>query len=183
MHDNIKVMTTRNISFMALSVALMAVCSWISLPLTVPVTLQTFAVFTAAGLLGIKRGTAAVAVYIMLGAIGLPVFAGFAGGLGVLFGSTGGYIIGFVFSALVVGLITKIFGRETIALVISMTAGLLVCYIFGTAWFMYVYTQKSGAVALTTVLGWCVIPFIIPDIAKIVLAVIVVKRVSKHIKL
>lgn len=114
--DNLKLISARDITFIALSVALMAICSWISVPMTVPVTLQTFAVFTAAGLLGMKRGTAAVLIYILLGAIGLPVFAGFTGGFGILAGSTGGYIIGFAFSALVVGSITKPSGRKQLCL-------------------------------------------------------------------
>jgi len=174
--------TTKDIVLISLSAALMAICSWISVPFTVPVTLQTFAVFTTVGLLGMKRGTLAVLMYILLGAIGLPVFAGFTGGFGILIGITGGYIIGFIFSALVVGFITKIFGKKTPVLVFSMIAGLLVCYLFGTTWFMYIYAQNSGAVGLTTVLSWCVIPFIIPDAAKIALAVIVVNRVSKYVK-
>jgi biotin transport system substrate-specific component len=181
-NGNSKNMKTKDIIFISLSVALMAVCSWISIPLTVPITLQTFAVFTAVGLLGMRRGTAAVLVYIILGAIGLPVFAGFTGGIGILTGSTGGYIIGFVFSAIVVGFITKFFGRKQITLAISMIAGLLVCYLFGTIWFMYFYTQKTGTVGFATVLYWCVIPFIIPDTIKIFLSVFVVNRVSKHIK-
>ena len=181
-NSNTKVMTTTDIIFISLSAALMAICSWISIPMTVPITLQTFAVFTTAGLLGMKRGTIAVLVYILLGAIGLPVFAGFTGGIGILTGSTGGYIIGFVLSALVIGCAIKFFGKKRLVLVISMIAGLLVCYLFGTVWFMYVYTQRSGAVSLAAVLSWCVVPFIIPDIIKIVLAVFVVNRVSKHIK-
>lgn len=180
-NNNSKV-TITDIVYISLSIAVMAICSWISVPLTVPVTLQTFAVFAIVGLLGLKRGTLAVLLYILLGAIGIPVFAGFTGGFGILIGNTGGYIIGFILSALVVGFITKLFGKKTPILVISMIAGLLICYLFGTAWFMYVYAQNSGAVGLTTVLSWCVIPFIIPDAAKIALAVIVVNRVSKHVK-
>jgi biotin transport system substrate-specific component len=174
--------TTSDIAFISLSVALMAICSWISIPLTVPVTLQTFAIFTAAGLLGLKRGTLAVLVYILLGAAGLPVFSGFKGGFGILIGNTGGYIIGFIFSAIAVGLFTKLFGKKIPVLVLSMTAGLLICYLFGTAWFMYVYAKNTGAVGLSAVLYWCVIPFIIPDTVKIILAVIVVNRISKYIK-
>lgn len=174
--------TTRDIVFISLCAALMAICSWISVPLTVPVTLQTFAVFTSAGLLGLKRGTFAVLVYILLGAVGLPVFSGFTGGFGILFGSAGGYIIGFIFSALVVGLITKYFGKKMPVLVISMIAGLLVCYLFGTLWFMFVYARNTGTVGLSTVLSWCVIPFIIPDAIKIALAAIIVNRVSHYVK-
>ena len=182
MESNLKTKTT-DMVFISLTVALMAICSWISVPLTIPVTLQTFAVFTAAGLLGMKRGTLTVLIYILLGAIGVPVFAGFTGGVGILFGLTGGYIIGFVFSALVVGFITKHFGKKMPVLVLAMIAGLLVCYIFGTAWFMFVYTKNTGAVGLFTVLSWCVIPFIIPDAIKIALAAIVVNRVSKYVKI
>jgi biotin transport system substrate-specific component len=183
MESNLKAKTTtKDIVYISLATALMAICSWISIPLIVPVTLQTFAVFTAVGLLGLKRGTLAVLVYILLGALGVPVFAGFTGGFGILIGSTGGYIIGFIFSALVVGLITKFFGKKTPMIILSMIAGLLVCYLFGTSWFMYVYAKNTGAVGLSTVLSWCVIPFIIPDAAKIALATIVVNRVSKHVK-
>ena len=81
--------------------ALMAICSWISIPLTVPFTLQTFAVFVTLGILGGKRGTLSILVFLLLGAIGVPVFAGFTGGMGILLGNTGGYIIGFILSALV----------------------------------------------------------------------------------
>lgn len=87
---------TRDIVFIGIFAALIAICSWISIPTTVPFTLQTMGVFTAVGLLGGKRGSLAVLVYILLGLVGLPVFAGFSGGVGVLFGTTGGYIIGFL---------------------------------------------------------------------------------------
>ncbi len=80
---------TRDIVFIGIFAALIAICSWISIPTTVPFTLQTMGVFTAVGLLGGKRGSLAVLVYILLGLVGLPVFAGFSGGVGVLFGTTG----------------------------------------------------------------------------------------------
>lgn len=87
-------------AYIALFAVLMAVCSWISIPAVVPFTLQTFGVFVAVSVLGGKRGTLAVVLYLLMGVVGLPVFAGFSGGLGVLLGSTGGYIVGFVFTAL-----------------------------------------------------------------------------------
>lgn len=90
---------TVDIAYIGLFVAVMAICSWISIPATVPFTLQTFAVFMAVGLLGGKRGTIAVLTYVLLGAIGVPVFAGFSGGIGALLGNSGGYIVGFIFSA------------------------------------------------------------------------------------
>lgn len=162
--------------------ALIAVCSWISIPIgEVPITLQTFAVFLAVGLLGGKLGTISVTVFVLLGAVGIPVFTGFKGGIGVLLGTTGGYIIGFIFSALVIWLIESIFGKRPLVSIISMVVGLAVCYAFGTAWFMAVYTHKTGPIGLGAVLGWCVIPFIIPDIIKIALVFIITNRMGKRI--
>ncbi len=161
---------TKDMVYISLFAALITICSWISIPATVPFTLQTMAVFTAVGLLGGRRGTISVLLYILLGAFGLPVFSGFRGGAGVLLGTTGGYIIGFLFTALCMWAIEKLFGQSRVVLAISMVVGLLVCYAFGTAWFMLVYLRSTGAVSLMTVLGWCVIPFLIPDAIKIALA-------------
>ena len=157
-------------AYIAVMAALIAVCSWISIPTTVPFTLQTFGVFLAVGLLGGKRGSIAVLIYILLGAVGLPVFAGFSGGVGILLGTTGGYIIGFLGSALLYWAITARLGTKPVVMAVTMVLGLIVCYAFGTAWFMVVYAKNAGAVGLMTALGWCVFPFIIPDLCKIALA-------------
>ena len=81
---------TYDLAYIAIFAVLIAICSWISIPATVPFTLQTFGVFIAAGVLGGKRGTLSVLVFILLGAVGIPVFANFSGGIGVLAGPTGG---------------------------------------------------------------------------------------------
>lgn len=172
---------TYDMVYIAVFAVVMAVCSWISIPAQVPFTLQTFGVFMAVGVLGGKRGTIAVLVYILLGAIGIPVFAGFSGGIGALFGMSGGYIIGFLFSAIVMWGLENLIGRKPVMQIISMIAGLIVCYGFGTVWFMIVYARTTGAVGLATVLGWCVIPFIIPDLIKIALAFVLSGRVRKHV--
>ena len=172
---------TYDMVYIAVFAVVMAVCSWISIPEQVPFTLQTFGVFMAVGVLGGKRGTIAVLVYILLGAIGIPVFAGFSGGIGALFGMSGGYIIGFLFSAIVMWGLENLIGRKPVMQIISMIAGLIVCYGFGTVWFMIVYARTTGAVGLATVLGWCVIPFIIPDLIKIALAFVLSGRVRKHV--
>ena len=104
---------TYDLAYIAIFAVVMAVCSWISIPMTVPFTLQTFGVFMAVGVLGGKRGTLAVLVYILLGVVGVPVFAGFSGGIGVLLNTTGGYIVGFLFSALVMWGIEKVLGKKT----------------------------------------------------------------------
>lgn len=172
----------KDLCYMALCVALMAICSWISIPTVVPFTLQTMGVFLCVGLLGGKRGTIAVLVYILLGAIGIPVFSGFSGGFGVLLGNTGGYIIGFLGTALIMWLFEKLFGSSKTAFAASMVVGLIICYTFGTIWFMILYTHNTGAVGLMTVLGWCVFPFIIPDVIKMVIAGYLAKRLTPFIK-
>lgn len=172
---------TKDMVYISMFAVIIAICSWISIPSTVPFTLQTMAVFTAVGLLGGKRGTMSVVLYILLGAVGIPVFAGFSGGIGVLMGVTGGYIVGFFFSALLMWGMEKAFGTGRWIRIISMVLGLIVCYAFGTAWFMIVYTRTTGAIGISAVLGMCVIPFIIPDILKIVIAFILTDRLKKVI--
>ena len=161
---------TYDVAYIGIFTALITICSWISIPTAIPFSLQTFAVFLAISLLGGKRGTLAVVVYVLLGTIGVPVFAEFTGGIGIILRSTGGYIIGFIFTALVMWLIESLFGRKLWVQGISMVLGLIACYAVGTAWFMFVYMRETGAVGLSTVLGWCVVPFIIPDAVKIALA-------------
>lgn len=171
-----------DMAYIGICVALMAVCSWISIPTTVPFTLQTFAVFATVAILGMKRGTVAVIVYIILGAIGVPVFAGFSGGFGTLLGTTGGYIIGFIFTALITGGIMKAFGKKIWVMAVAMVLGLAACYAFGTVWFIYVYSSTKSAVGFMAALSWCVIPFIIPDLCKIALAILLEKRVGRFVK-
>ena len=161
---------TYDMAYIAVFTVLIAICSWISIPMAAPFTLQTFAIFLAVSVLGGRRGTIAVVVYVILGAIGVPVFAGFSGGLGVIMRNTGGYIVGFILTALIMWLMERLFGKKLWVQAVSMVLGLLACYALGTAWFMFVYMRTTGAVGLATVLGWCVIPFIIPDAVKIALA-------------
>ncbi len=161
---------TYDMAYIAVFTVLIAICSWISIPMTVPFTLQTFAVFLSVSILGGRRGTMAVLVYVLLGAVGIPVFAEFTGGPGIILNTTGGYIIGFILSALIMWLTESLFGKKLPVQILSMVLGLLACYAVGTVWFMFVYMRQTGAVGLGTVLGWCVIPFIIPDAVKIALA-------------
>jgi len=182
-------MKTSDLVLIGAFAALMTVCAWITVPATVPFTLQTFGVFAAFILLGGRRGTLAVLVYILLGAVGLPVFSGFKGGIGVLLGTTGGYIIGFIFSSLAMwGADTLIKKREvsgrTAKLMLGfleLLLGLFVCYAFGTAWFMVVFTRTKGAVGLVTCLSWCVFPFIIPDLIKLTFALLLGTRIKKYV--
>ena len=167
--------------YIGLSAAIIAVCSWISIPLTVPITLQTMGVVLISGLFGAKRGTLSTLLYILIGAIGVPIFSGFKSGFGVLLGSTGGYIIGFIFTALIVGIVSDKTNKLW-ALILSMVVGILVCYAFGTAWFAVVYSKTNEPASLATILGWCVIPFLIPDAIKIALAAVLTNRLKKFVK-
>lgn len=174
---------TVDMAYIALFAVLIAICSWISIPATVPFTLQTFGVFLAIGVLGGKRGALAVAVYLLLGCVGLPVFAGFTGGLGIVLGSTGGYIVGFLVCALLMWAMERCLGSKTWVLAVSMVVGLAACYAFGTAWFMAVYARSTGPIGLATALGWCVIPFVLPDLAKVGLALVLCRRLAAAVKL
>lgn len=175
-------LSVRDMAYIALFVVMMAVCSWISIPYVVPFTLQTFAVFLAVGVLGGRRGTMAVLVYLLMGAVGLPVFTGFSGGIGHLLGSTGGYIVGFVFTALVMWGMERIPGNRTVVLAVSMVLGLLVCYVFGTAWFLMVYARTTGPVGVWTAVGWCVAPYVVPDLVKLALALVLRRRLRMAIR-
>ena len=176
-------LSVRDMAYIALLAVMMAVCSWISIPYVVPFTLQTFAVFLAVGVLGGRRGTMAVLVYLLMGAVGLPVFTGFSGGIGHLLGSTGGYIVGFVFTALVMWGMERIPGSRTVVLAVSMVLGLLVCYAFGTAWFLLVYARTTGPVGVWTAVGWCVAPYVVPDLMKLALALVLRRRLRGAIRL
>lgn len=173
---------TRDIAYIGIFAALIAICSWISVPTTIPFTLQTLGVFLAAGVLGGRRGTLAVLVYLLLGLVGLPVFAGFTGGPGALVTPSGGYLIGFFFSALLMWAMERAFGQKLPVLGVSMVLGLLVCYAFGTAWFMVFYPMGGEAVGLWTALTWCVFPYAGFDALKIALALGLAAQLRRHVR-
>ncbi|MGM9946030.1 MAG: biotin transporter BioY [Lysinibacillus sp.] len=150
----------------ALCAAIIAVLAQIIIPLPlIPITGQTLAIGLVVTILGLKHGTYAVLLYILLGAIGLPVFQSFTGGLGILFGPTGGYIIGFIPTALVIGFyLEKTRLTFTHALVANIL-GMLVTLAFGAVWLKYV-AELSWTGALLS----GVIPFLIAGVIKAILA-------------
>lgn len=172
---------TKNMILISLFAVLISVCAWISIPAAVPFTMQTFGVFSAAGILGGKKGTVAICIYLLLGAIGLPVFAGGTSGIGILLGSTGGYMVGWVLTGLIVWAAEALFGRRISVIALSMVLGLIGCYALGTAWFIIVYGRESGPMGLWAALSMCVIPFIIPDLIKMVLALLIRKRLIRFV--
>jgi biotin transport system substrate-specific component len=171
--------TTKNIILGSLFAALTAIFSQISIPLTftpVPINLATVAVFIAGGLLGAKLGAISQLVYVIIGAIGVPVFANFTGGFGIVVGPTGGYIAGYIIAAIIVGVIVKKLGNSIYSYIVSMGVGIIGCYFIGTAWFMYL--TQSG---LIEALLMCVVPFLIGDILKIILSALLVKKLKKYV--
>ena len=171
------------ISVVGLSVALLTVCSWISIPIgAVPVTLQIFAVYIIAGLFNLKTSMSAMFTYLLLGAVGVPVFANFKSGIAVLQGPTGGYLIGYVLTALIVWAFKQIKFKKALFLTLGMLVGLTVCYVFGTLWFYFVYLNSGDTKSIGYILSICVIPFIIPDLVKIAVASVVVNRLELPIK-
>ena len=163
---------TQDIVYMAISAAILAICSQISIPGTIPFTLQTFAAAFIGGYFGVKRGAGAVLVYILLGIAGIPVFAGFRAGFPVLLGGTGGYIIGLIPFAAIAGFFAKRSAKKIPVTFAGMFLGLVVCYALGTAWYVHIYAEKGLMYALLT----CVTPFILPDAVKLFLAALLVKR-------
>lgn len=174
-------LTARDTAYIGMTAALIAVCAWITVPYTVPFTMQTFGVFVTLRLLGGRRGTAAIGLYILLGIAGVPVFSGFGAGIGVLAGPTGGYIAGFLLTGLLYCAAKPLRGtrmRDNLVL----AAGLLVCYAFGTVWFCTVKGNAGSPMGFLQAIGICVLPYLIPDGAKLLLADLIAQRVKRTIR-
>lgn len=167
--------TTRYLILCAFFTALTAVCSQILIPIPfVPISLALFAVHLTGALLGPKYGSLSMVAYALLGAVGAPVFAGFTGGLGILMGNNGGYIFGYIFCAFIVGILCEKWGNTFPKMCLAMALGVIACYVFGTIWFMIITKN-----ALWQSLIYCVFPFLIGDILKIILAALLAKALRK----
>ena len=188
--ENVKIHfqnTAKEIVYLALGVSLLTVSAWIGIPFgSVPVTLQTFAVALIGVLFGAVRGGLAVLIYFLMGLIGIPVFAGFNSGVVALLGPTGGYMIGFLFDIVIVGLFSRIQMQnrivKTLLLYLGMLLALIVLYFFGTLWFITVYSGKN-AVGVGTALALCVVPYCMPDALKVLFAAIIGISLKPHLKL
>lgn len=157
----------------ALFAALTAVCAQVIIPIgTVPVSLSLLPVLLCGALLRPWDAAAAMAVYILMGLAGLPVFSNLEGGAAKLLGPTGGYIIGYLPCALLTGLLLRR-RRGFLRTVLAMACGVLVCYAFGTLWFCV-----SAGQALLSALSVCVLPFLPFDAGKIALAAFLSRRLE-----
>lgn len=176
--ENKRTFATVNLVLMALFAAATCVLAPLSVPIgPVPISLTNLVVFASAYVLGWKRGTLTYIVYLLIGLAGLPVFSGFTGGVGKLAGPTGGYLVGFIFTGAICGIFFGRFDRKVVPGFIGMILGMIVAYAFGTAWFC-ISTGSTVAAALTI----CVFPFIIGDIAKMVVTVLVGPVIAKGIR-
>ena len=168
--DNQKI-RTKQMVLIALMTAITCVLGPLSIPLPfspVPISLTNFAIFLAIFVLGMKNGTISFIIYLLLGAVGVPVFSSFRGGLQVLAGPTGGYLIGFIFLALIMGFALNHFDRKLVPTIIGMIIGMAVCYAFGTVWL-----AKLLSLSFKEGLMMGVIPYLPGDAAKIIIAAIV----------
>ena len=168
--DNQKI-KTKQMVLIALMTAVTCVLGPLSIPLPfspVPISLTNFAIFLAIFVLGMKNGTISFIIYLLLRAVGVPVFSSFRGGLQVLAGPTGGYLIGFIFLALIMGFALDHFDRKLLPTIIGMIIGMVVCYAFGTVWL-----AKLLSLSFKEGLMMGVIPYLPGDAAKIIIAAIV----------
>ena len=170
---------TVELAYIALGASFITVCAWITVPFTVPFTMQIFAVFFLMVLLGGRNGTIAVAVYLLLGSIGVPVFSAGKGGFSVLTGLTGGYLWGMLLIGAVYWIMTALLGKKLWIEIVSLLFGLLLCYLFGTIWVNALNAEHSFASSLMI----CVVPFIVPDLIKLVLAVILGRKIRQYISI
>ena len=165
-------MRAKRICLCGLFAALLCICSWLCVPVgNMMFTLQTFAALLALGLLGGKWGTVSIGIYLALGAVGLPVFSGFRGGVGMLFGATGGFLWGFLVGGLAYWGALKLLKSTFISKILT----LLVCYITGAIWYQAVFLKGSFWAAVVT----CVFPYLLPDALKLALALFLTKRLKR----
>ena len=182
MHSSL---STRDLVLCALCTALTCVLAPISIPLAagVPISLATFTVMLSGVLLGPRLGALSQIIYVLLAAVGLPVLAGWTGGIGIVLGMTGGYIIGYILLAFLTGLIYRPFRRSGNAAVrigsmaLGMIAGTAALYILGTAWFMFV-----TGMGLKASLAACVLPFLPGDLLKMAAVIVIAPPVEAALR-
>ncbi|MBE6996444.1 MAG: biotin transporter BioY [Ruminococcaceae bacterium] len=172
---------TSDLAQIALCAVLLTVCAWIAIPFPIPFTLQTLALFLTLCTLGGRKGLYAVAVYLLLGLAGLPVFSGFQGGAGVLLGAAGGYLIGFAAAAGVYWLVTANAKSTLPAQAAACALGLAACYLLGTLWFLLFYTRTTEATTLAAAMQVCILPFLLPDLVKMGLALALSRRLRPYL--
>lgn len=169
----------RPLVYTALFVALISVGAFIAIPIgPVPIVLQNMFVLLAGLILGPVRGLACVAVYLLVGLAGLPVFAGGTSGIGKLFGPTGGYLLGYLPAVLVTGVISRTLGGKPSSDILAMIAGSVIVYAAGVPWLKIAFSLSWGkAVAAGMV------PFLLGDILKIAAGAVIAGKIRPFVKI
>lgn len=168
-------LTAKELCYISAAVALLAVCSWISIPFaSVPITLQTLALFLMVGVLGTRRATFAVFAYLALGFFGVPVFSLFTGGAIKLFEPAGGFLIGFLVATPIMGLFYR---GKLWQKAVALLLGLVIYNLFAVVWFCVLYTGFSAGGVWTAILT-CVLPYLPFDVIKIALALVLTERIK-----
>ena len=177
-------MNTKKLVLCGVCAAIICALAPLSIPLSglVPITFATFAVMLSGALLGGRYGALSVLIYLLIGALGVPVFSGYSSGIGVLLGPPGGYLIGYIPLAFLTGALYDRYGKSKIGIkkyavmITAMLSGTVVLYAFGTAWYCIV-TGAGALVALTM----CVVPFLLGDAAKIAAVTLLCPQLEKAI--
>lgn len=173
-------MTTAQMTVTALMTAVLCIFGPMALPIPVspvPISLTNLVLYFMVYILGMKGSLMSFGLYLLLGAAGLPVFSGFAGGLGKLAGPTGGYLLGFIFMTLAAGFMVERFPDRIFLHGIGMAVGTAICYLFGTVWL-----AEQMSLTFTAALGVGVIPYLPGDAVKILLAVILGLKLRKAVR-
>ena len=166
------------LTYTALMTALLCVLAPLSIPVaSVPISASTFVISLAAVLLGSKYSMICVCLYLLIGMVGVPVFAGWRSGISVILGPTGGYLIGYLFIALFTGIFMKYGKEKLVMIIIGMVLGTVSCYVIGTAWLAYELSLDLRAALMAGV-----IPFIPGDIIKIVVCAVISIPIKKQLK-
>lgn len=171
--------TTKQLALVGLMTAVICILGPLSIiiPISpVPISLGMLGIYFVLCVLGMKLGTISIIIYVLLGLVGLPVFSGFTGGAGKLFGPTGGYIIGYLFMALICGFFLDHWKQNLPMQILGMILGTAVCYFFGTAWLAYQASMNFSAALAAGVL-----PFIPADCIKLVLAMVIGSQLRKRL--
>lgn len=175
-----KLFTTKELTLTALLAAIICILGPIALPISispVPISLGTLAIYFVVAVSNFKIGFVSVILYLLIGLVGVPVFASYTAGVGKLMGPTGGYLIGFIFIALTYGVSTKFIKNYLIASIVGILLGTAVCYLFGTLWLGF-QLEKTFAQAL--MIG--VIPYLPGDFAKLVLALLLALPIRSRLQ-
>ncbi|MFA5524115.1 MAG: biotin transporter BioY [Tissierellales bacterium] len=168
---------TYQLAIIGVMAAVICILGPLSIPIgLVPISFTTLAIFIALYTLGMKKGTSSLIIYLLVGLAGVPVFSGFNSGPTKLLGPTGGYLIGFVFMALIAGFFIDRFFNKWYLCIVGMIIGSAICYILGTIWLMY-----QANLSLSSALALGVIPFIPGDLAKIFVSAYVGTKIRNHL--